>query len=239
MYGHENFLGSLVVCLCTFPFTQRQLKRKKCTIANARAQFVSKRTHAHSGPVVSSSEPHWPRLPRWRHQMEPFPVLLAFCTGNSPVTGEFPSQRPVTRSFDVFFDLNGWVNNREAGDLRRHRAYYDAILMVLWDGLCGVWGKRAGEHGLQWPLFTKETNASSATTWWRHQVGTFSALLAICAGNSPVPVNSPHKGQWRGALMFSLIWAWINVWVNNGEAGDLRRHRAHYDVIVMNAKEIQ
>ena len=48
------------------------------------------------------------------------------------------------------------------------------------------------------------------------------------------PVNSPHKGQWRGALIFSLICAWINAWVNNREAGDLRRHRAHYDVIVMN-----
>ena len=46
-------------------------------------------------------------------------------------------------------------------------------------------------------------------------------------------VNSPHKGQWRGALMFSMICAWINDWVNNREAGDLRRHRAHYDVIVM------
>ena len=46
-------------------------------------------------------------------------------------------------------------------------------------------------------------------------------------------LNSPHKGQWRGALMFSLIWARINGWVNNGEAGDLRRHRAHYDVTVM------
>ena len=44
------------------------------------------------------------------------------------------------------------------------------------------------------------------------------------------PVNSPHKGQWRGALMFSLIW--INGSVNNGEAGDLRRRRAHYDVTV-------
>ena len=43
------------------------------------------------------------------------------------------------------------------------------------------------------------------------------------------PVNSPYKGQWRGALMFSLICAWINNWVNDGEAGDLRRHRAHYD----------
>ena len=47
------------------------------------------------------------------------------------------------------------------------------------------------------------------------------------------PVNSPHKGQWRGALMFSLICVWINGWVNNREAGDLRRYRAHYDITVM------
>ena len=47
------------------------------------------------------------------------------------------------------------------------------------------------------------------------------------------PVNSPHKGQWRGALMFSLICAWINGWVNNEEAGDFRRHHTHYDVTVM------
>ena len=46
-------------------------------------------------------------------------------------------------------------------------------------------------------------------------------------------VNSPHKGQWRGALIFSLSCAWINGWVNNRDAGDLRRYRAHYDVIVM------
>ena len=47
------------------------------------------------------------------------------------------------------------------------------------------------------------------------------------------PVNSPHKGQWRGALMFTLSCARINGWVNNREAGDLRRYRTHYDVIVM------
>ena len=41
----------------------------------------------------------------WRHQMEPFSALLTLCAGNSPVTGEFPAQRPVTRNFDVFFDL--------------------------------------------------------------------------------------------------------------------------------------
>ena len=47
-------------------------------------------------------------------------------------------------------------------------------------------------------------------------------------------VNSPHKGQWRAALMFSLICASINGWVNNREAGGLRRHLAHHDVIVIN-----
>ena len=58
-------------------------------------------------------------------------VLLALCTGNSPVTGEFPSQRPATRSFEVFFDawINGWVNNGDAGDLRRHGAHYDVTVM--------------------------------------------------------------------------------------------------------------
>ena len=47
------------------------------------------------------------------------------------------------------------------------------------------------------------------------------------------PVNSPHKGQWRGALMFSFICVWINGWVNNRKDGDLRRYRPHCDVIVM------
>ena len=64
---------------------------------------------------------------------------------------------------------------------------------------------------------------------------TFSALLALCAGNSLVPVNSLHKGQWRGALVFSLICSRINDWVNNHEAGDWRCHRGHYDVNVMDS----
>ena len=63
--------------------------------------------------------------------METFSALLAICAGNSSVPGEFPAQKPVTRSFDVFFDLClRWVNNGEAGDLRRHRAHYDVIAMI-------------------------------------------------------------------------------------------------------------
>ena len=64
---------------------------------------------------------------------------------------------------------------------------------------------------------------------WKH----FPPYWSFVQGIHRSPVNSPNKGQWRGALMFSLIWAWINAWVNNHEAGDLRRHSAHYDVIVM------
>ena len=82
-------------------------------------------------------------------------------------------------------------------------------------------------------LYICSQGCSIPHTWWRHQMETFSALLALCAGNSPVPVNSPHKGQWRGALIFSLICARLNDWVNNREAGDFRHHRDHYDVIVM------
>ena len=74
---------------------------------------------------------------------------------------------------------------------------------------------------------------SQRRIWWRHKMEIFSVLLVLCAGNHRSPVNSPHKGQWRGALMFSLIYAWINGWVNNHETGDLRCHHTHYDVTVM------
>ena len=69
-------------------------------------------------------------------------------------------------------------------------------------------------------------------TWWCHQMETFSAL-PFARGILRSPVNSPQKGQWRGALMFSLICARTNSWANNGDADDWRRHRAHYEVIVM------
>ena len=65
---------------------------------------------------------------------------------------------------------------------------------------------------------------------WRH----FLLYWPFVWGIHPAPVNSPHKCQWRGAFkMFSLIYAWINGWVNNRGAGVLRRHRAHYDVTAM------
>ena len=69
--------------------------------------------------------------------------------------------------------------------------------------------------------------------WCRHQWKHFPRYWPFVRGIRRSKVNSPHKGQWRGALMLSFICAWINGWVNNRDAGGLRRHCAHYDVIVM------
>ena len=87
-------------------------------------------------------------------------------------------------------------------------------------------------------------NRQSIKTWWRISMmtssngNTFRVTGPLC-GEFTGPGEFPHKGQWRGTLMFSLICVWINGWVNNREAGDLRRHRGHYDVNVMCAGELR
>ena len=66
---------------------------------------------------------------------------------------------------------------------------------------------------------------------WKH----FPRYWAFVRGIHRSLVNSPHKGQWRGTLMFFFICAWGNGWVNNSEAGDLRHHRTYHDVTAMAA----
>ena len=78
-------------------------------------------------------------------------------------------------------------------------------------------------------FYTAETNCHDGVINWKH----FPRYSPFVREIHRSPVNSPHKGQWHGCLMFSLICARINSWVNNGEAGDLRRHRTHYDATVM------
>ena len=98
---------------------------------------------------------------------------------------------------------HGWINTSYRRiDVINH-PYLNIRLIMLWKGLVS----NKSDNG--------KVNSLAPGPWWRHQMETFSALLAICAGNSPVPVNSPHKGLWRGALMFSLnkrlskqSWGW-------------------------------
>ena len=79
-----------------------------------------------------------------------------------------------------------------------------------------------------WYNHNKQNNAQhDDVIKWKH----FPRYWLFVWGIHRWPVNSPHKGQWREALMFSLICAWINAWVNNREAADWRHH--DYDVIVM------
>ena len=80
-----------------------------------------------------------------------------------------------------------------------------------------------------WNIPGRKWNTHDDVIKWKH----FPRYWPFVRGIHRSPVNSPHKGQWCGALMFSVICVWINDWVNNREAGDLRRYRAHYDVTLM------
>ena len=84
------------------------------------------------------------------------------------------------------------------------------------------------------PLIGTEISKHNDVIKWKH----FPRYWPFVRGIHRSPVNSPHKGQWRGALMFSLICVWINRWVNNREAGDLRRYLAHYYVTVMASRKL-
>ena len=156
----------------------------------------------------------------WHHQMETFSALLALCAGNSLVTGEFPSQRPVTWSFDVFFDLR--LNKR--WNKQPWRRLLEVPWRSLWHHCTSIlivsWCTKLVYHRLDhlWQ------------SWWRHQLEIFSGLWAFLRGIHRSPVNCPHKYPQCGFFKFC---DWTNDWANNRDAVDLRRHHAHYDVTVM------
>ena len=112
----------------------------------------------------------------WRHQMKAFSALLALCAGNSPVPGEFPAQRPVTRSFDVFFDLrriNGWVNKCKAGDLKRIRSYYDVTVMCIKNSMHASnlqwwWLLNICQQG--WGCYSRNVFPQWPRPYWHHLI---------------------------------------------------------------------
>ena len=174
--------------------------------------------------------------------MEAFSSLLTICAGNSPVPGEFPAQKPVTRSYDVFFDLRlnkrlskqswGWWFETLPRPLWRHSngSCIDITHLCGWNQLTIPWSlTRLICISEGKPRIVQEIGSTFSEIFLSYIVSThddvikwkhFPCYWPFVRGIHRSPVNSPHKGQWRGALMFSLICARINAWVNNSEAGD-------------------
>ena len=104
--------------------------------------------------------------PWWRHQMDAISTLLALSVGNSPVTGEFPSQRASDAELWCFLWsspwMKGWLNNGEADYLRRHCAHYDVILMTTTDFNCLPWNARRNQN----IIFTSKCRFDVKCTFW-------------------------------------------------------------------------
>ena len=114
---------------------------------------------------------------------------------------------PVKTPLPIILGHEGWWN-------------YGLVLWKLLSRNDYIWSVTPIFNWIQYP-------------WWRHPWKHFPRYWSFVRGIHRWPVNFPHKDQWRRALMFSLICAWTNDWVSNRDADDLRRHRANYDVTVM------
>ena len=162
---------------------------------------------------------NWSKLLQW--------ILFGRCSGffSFPFVSFFASPAALCRSLDMMVVINisccpvnilSWLG---AGFLKKSCLVQFQCLHVeaFRDVLTSGWFMLScHDDVIKWKFFPR---------YW-----------PFVRGIHRSPVNSLHKDQWRGALMFnSLTCAWINDWVNNREAGDLRCHRAHYGVIVMPA----
>ena len=142
------------------PFSSGEIVLYSERIRVAMNYFTSINSQSHGHPKIYISI-HFPFFPYsacivtscvhcswWRHQMETFSALLALCAGNSPVPGEFPAQRPVTRSFDVFFELRlnkqlnkqswGWWFETRSRSLWCHRNVFSVCVWLFIHTLISV-----------------------------------------------------------------------------------------------------
>ena len=160
--------------------------------------------------------------------------VTALCEGNPSVPGGFPPQRLVML---CTAQLGGPVLKASGRVQFTPFRLADKSPMIKDQHTAGSSVRQLSQLTKLSPWLTLCTKDITTSFWyyhddvikWKH----FPRYWPFVRGIHRSPVNSPHKGQWRGALMFTLICARINGWVNNREAGDLRRYRGHYDVSVM------
>ena len=158
--------------------------------------------------------------------------VTGLCEGNSPVTGEFSAQR--TSNSEKRFYL---TTSSRQGKSERIQLWLNVLAPVCYNvnaiHICHMVDKRVFVCPfLIFVSFLISLHHLGAffhddVIKWKH----FPRYWPFVQEIHRSLVNFPHKGQWRGDFMFSLTW--INAWINNREASDLRRNRAHYNVIVM------
>ena len=206
------------------------------------------RQYNDSYAVVACAKVSW-----WRNQMETFSALLALVRGihRSPVNSPHKGQWRGSFMFSLISAwTKGWANNWDMGDLRCHRANYDVNVVCSGHFVRSAMGAKWSAHQI---LIAMEKSLVKWTfvLWshvyvdWMIWFRAYHCVIDNATQNGFKiyswkyfprywsPVDSPHKGHWRGDMMFSLISAWTNGRANNRDAGDLRHHRAHYDVTVM------
>ena len=158
---------------------------------------------------------------KWKHFPRHWPLVrrVQWSPADSPHKGQWRG------ALIAFFDLR--MNKRLSKQPRR--LWFGTPSRSLWRHSNGLRRHQSISRQILDTNMTPTKNVHEDVIKWKH----FPRYWPFVWGIPRSPVNSPPKGQWRGALMFSLICARINGWVNNREAGDLRRHCAHYDIIVM------
>ena len=141
----------------------------------------------------------------WRHQMETFPALLAICAGNSPVTGEFPTQRPETGSFHVFFDLRlnkrlskqwwGWSFETPSCPLWRHCNVLCAIRTIWEDYILRAYSVYTN-HWVVWK-FTLIQETGTLSIFSRNRAIEYNSHYPICMNRTTMASSQlQHDMQW-------------------------------------------
>ena len=152
-------------------------------------------------------------------------TLLALWEGNPPVIGGFPSQRAsevrLGRVFLMLVWTSCWTNHW----------YLDHVKLSLCDTAGPIDDKSTLAQIMAW---CDQTTTHHDVIKWKH----FQHYWPFVKGIHQSPVDSRHKGQWRRALVFSLMWAWTSASTNTWDAGDLRSHCTHCDVNVMPLLEL-
>ena len=187
--------------------------------------------------------------------------VTCLCEGNQPVTDGFPSQRVSNAGNDsiwwrhrVHFVFNDcihlwWYSPNDTRMLHN----FQRVFTGEWNSIrltCP--GCMISHNPVMRSLFlfartscwisNQDLGFETSQIMWHHsnhddviECKHMPPYGSFVRGIHRWSVNSPHKGQWRGVLMFSLICGWTNDWANSRDAADLRRHNAHYDVTVMMA----